>query len=678
MNGFAEQGRTSLNSKQMGVWGLRPQRVQGRALAFLGFLLLAAAAPPAELYAPVPMPVPPSATRSAGGAPGAGYWQNRADYDIDARIDPATKTLTGSERLTYTNNSPDTLDVLWLQLDQNIYRRDARAAVVSPFRTGGFTEGDVIDSVAVEQDGRTDALTPLISDTRMQLHLAAPLPPHGRLVLHVAWHYTVPGAWGGRTAVTATRNGDIYEIAQWYPRMAVYDDVRGWDTAPYLGQEFYLEYGDISYAVTVPWDYLVLGSGALLNPEQVLTQTERDRLAQAATSDRTVMIRAPDEVTSPASRPTQSGTLTWRYRMNSTRDVAFAASPAFVWDAARLRLPPVAPAPGSEPGPRLAMSIYPVEGVAPDGWTRSTEYVKAVIEYFSAKWGFAYPWPNAINLGGHGAGMEYPGIVFDDKADRGRDLFWISAHELGHSWFPMIVGTNERRHGFMDEGFNTFIDVYCSDEVLGGVFGPKRDVEYAPGAGTPADQIAPLLADPDAPDLMAPTDVVPERYRHPVTYFKSAFGLVLLREQVLGPARFDAAFKRYIALWAYKHPTPSDFFRLMDSEAGEDLAWFWRGWYFNNWPLDYAVEGIAYPDGDPAHGARVTLANHGRLILPATLEIALADGRRRRLRVPAELWMRGSRVEVPVPSDQAITAVTIDPDHVLPDHDRSNDRFAAP
>lgn len=628
-----------------------------------------------ELFAPLQLPDAPNAFRSGSGKPGPLFWQNRADYDLKASIDPATRTLSGEETITYANRSPDTLDVLWLQLDQNIYRADAKAKDVraprpprpgqppKPWAPSPSTDGYRIASVEVEQGGKRVPARFLVDETRMRVDLPAPLAGNGgTLKLHVRYAYTVPGTWGGRTAITPSKNGEIYEIAQWYPRMAVYDDVRGWDTQPYLGSEFYLEYGTFDYAVTVPWNWFVAGSGELLNPKDVLTATQQQRLEQARGSDKTVYIVKPDEVGQPSSRPTADGSKTWRFRMEHTRDVAFAASPAFVWDAARINLP--------DGKKSLAMSVYAAEGVGPQAWDRSTEYVKGSIEHFS-QW-YPYPWPAAINLGGHGAGMEYPGIVFDGFDDTGKGLFWISAHELGHTWFPMIVGSNERRYAFMDEGFNTFIDVYASDAFNHGEYAPKRDGEYAPGGGNPVDEILPLLADADAPNLLAPADGISEKYRHPLTYFKGALGLVLLREQILGPARFDPAFRKYIATWAYKHPTPSDFFRFMESESGEDLGWWWRGWYFNNWQLDMGVTKAAYVDDDVSHGLVVTLESRHKLVMPATLRIELADGSHLDKRVPVETWLQQSAPRIVLPTTQKVLRVTLDPDHKLPDADRGN------
>jgi hypothetical protein len=619
---------------------------------------------PRQTFAPYAYPQPANAFRSASGMPGPLFWQNRADYAIQATLDPTSRKLSGSEVITYTNRSPDALDLLWLQVEQNRYRKDARGAFSSAF-PNEFTDGERIESVQVEDSsGKLQNAGWLISDTRMQIRLPATLPAKsGKIHIHIRWSYTVPGEFGGRTDVNASKNGDIFEMAQWYPRLCVYDDLRGWDTAPYLNSEFYLEYGDFDYSVTVPWDMLVTGSGELLNPGEVLTATQQQRLEKARHSDATVMIRTAAEVTQPSSRPKQSGTLTWHFQMKNSRDVAFGASKAYVWDAARINLPAGKTA--------LAMSLYPVESAGEKGWARATEYLKAATEYFSAQW-FPYPWPVAVNEAGTAGGMEYPGITFDDKTAAGSDLHALIAHEIGHSWFPMIVGSNERRDAWMDEGFNTFIDIYEADHFNKGEFAPKRDGEYAPDKGTPGDQMAKVLSDTDAPPLLIGADMVPEKYRHPITYFKGAFGLVLLREQIIGPERFDPAFRRYVATWAYKHPSPSDFFRFMESETGEDLGWFWNAWYAHNWQLDLAVQKAVYTADDFREGLDVTVANLDQLALPATLEVLYEDGSKQDIRVPWETWQQHRSYVIHVDGTRKVKSVTIDPQHVLPDRDRSN------
>ena len=641
------------------------------ALVLAAFLLIGAAPEspsryiPRETFAPFDMEQAVNSYRSGSGQPGPAYWQNRADYTIAAKLDPAAHAISGTVQIRYTNNSPDKLDVLWLQLEQNLYRPGSRGGLSNGGRHGagipqGFTEGMVLDSVQLVQGKTQAAIQPLISDTRAQIRLPVPLPHGATAVLRIAYHYSVPKEpWGGRNGWMDTPNGPIYSIAQWYPRMAVYDDIRGWDTLPYLQQEFYLEYGDIDYSVTVPANFVVAGSGALQNAAEVLSPQQRMRLAQAAASDGTVMIRSASE---PFGSP--AGTRTWRFRMQNTRDVAFGASPAFNWDAARIRLP----------GRRssMAMSFYPPEAKA---WGRSTEYLKDSVERYSAKW-FPYPWPAAINVAGPAAGMEYPGLVFDDITSPSKPLFWITAHEIGHSWFPMIVGFNERRNAWMDEGFNTFIDVYESDEFEGGVYGPKRDGEYAPGGGNPVDEILPILADPEAPPILSRADTILEKYRHPVTYFKSALGLVLLREQILGPERFDPAFRAFIAAWAFKHPKPADFFRFMDSETGEDLSYWWRGWYANNWQLDLAVSGIKpFPADNPMKGSLVTVEARDKLVMPVTLRVGFTDGTSRDIRLPAETWIRQGSTDVPVVSASPVIRAVLDPDHRIPDRDRSNNGF---
>jgi len=604
--------------------------------------------------------------RSANGTPGPNYWQNHANYTIHATLDTVKNEITGDVRINYVNNSPDSLSSLWLYLDQNTYRKDARSNTYTAAAGAGHTDGMIIESVVWDRGDLSTPLPYVITDTRIQVRLKAPIAPRrGGITLRIKYHYTVPaGDFGGRTDYTPTRNGKIYEIAQWYPRVCVYDDQEGWNTLPFLGSgEFFCEYGDFDYYITLPHDMIVAGSGELQNPQEVLTEKERAKVAAAKASDKTILIRSAEDIADPNSRPARPALLTWHFKMTNTRDVAFGASRAYLWDAAKVNLP------GGKKC--LAMSVYPVESMGDDAWNRATEYLKGSIEYFSTQW-YVYPYPVAINEAGVAGGMEYPGIVFDGITDKGKELFWITAHEIGHNWFPMIVGSDERRYAWMDEGFNTFIDIYASDAFHGGEYAPKRDAEYAPGGGNPADEILPLLKDPEAPVMMTRADGIPEKYRHDLVYFKPAFGLVLLREVILGRDRFDYAFRRYIQNWAFRHPSPYDFFRSMDNEAGEDLSWFWREWFFHNWSLDLAIQGVSYIDNDPKKGVAVTIANLDKMAMPATLELVWKDGTKQRIELPVETWLQSSLQVIKIPGGQALSSATLDPDHVLPDLDRVN------
>jgi hypothetical protein len=622
---------------------------------------------PSQLFSPMFYKDKATEFHSASGAPGPKYWQNRADYTLNAAIDTVKKTLTCTEQIKYTNNSPDALPFLWLQLDQNTYKADARSNFLTGFSPAPnqHTSGYNIKSVTTNNGKISASADYIVSDTRMQVRLPKSVLPNGGVItLNIQYSYTIPGNFGGRTDYFDTKNGKIYEIAQWFPRMCVYDDSHGWDTLPFLGPgEFYLEYGDIDYKLTVPADMIVAGSGQLLNPTEVLTAKQIARLNEARNSDKTIMIRRADEVTQASTRPKHTGTLTWHFRMNNTRDVAFGASRAYVWDAARVNLP------GGKKS--LAMSVYPVESAGNAAWGRATEYLKKSIEYFSEKW-FVYPYPVAVNEAGIAGGMEYPGIVFDGYTDSGDVLYWVTAHEIGHNWFPMIVGSDERRYAFMDEGFNTFIDVYAADNFNHGEYAPKRDAEYAPRKGNPADEIVPTIADPNAPIIMTEADAVPEKYRHPIEYYKPAFGLVLLREHILGNDRFDYAFRNYIRNWAYKHPQPEDFFRSMDNGGGEDLSWFWKGWFYHNWQLDLALIDAKYVNNDPKQGVQVTVANKERMAMPFTIEVKLKDGGSKRMSLPVETWLQNKAITFVIPTTGEAESVTVDPDAVLPDMNRKN------
>lgn len=596
-------------------------------------------------------------TRNADGSPGPKYWQNRADYIIHAALVEKDTLIKGSVTINYTNNSPASLKYLWLQLDQNLFEPGSRGEAVTPagdrFDAKGFKGGYKIGAVSVTYAGKNYVITPVITDTRMQIRLPFAIKPSGdKISVNIAYSFAIPEHGADRMGRLNTKNGVIYQLAQWFPRMCVYDDVRGWNALPYLGDgEFYCEYGDIDYYITTPADMVVAASGDLQNPEQVLTPVERTRLADAAKSDSTVGIIKPTEVNATGRKKT--GTLTWHYKMYNTRDVAWSASRAFVWDAARVNYPS-----GSK---GLAMAVYPVESVGREHYSRAVQYLKFSMEYYSKTF-YPYPWHNATVVAGVALGMEYPGIVFCSYKIVNDDLWRDVAHEIGHNWFPMLVGSDERRYAWMDEGFNTFINGFAWKNFNHGEYAPKTN-QSASMAKMMAKQRDPLMIAPDINENGG------------MYYYKTAYALNVLRDVVLDSSRFDYAFKTYIDRWAYKHPQPDDFFRTMNDATGEDLNWFWKEWFYTDWTLDQAVTGVKYIKNDPANGALIIIENLKEMALPVTVKVEEENGHSQIIKLPIEIWQHGPKWTFRCHSSSKIAQVTVDPDEQLPDADRSNNIY---
>ena len=611
--------------------------------------------------------------RSAGGAPAADYWQQKTDYLINVSFDTSTDILSGTEEITYANNSPDTLNYLWFELDQNADKTDSKAALLNTrFRAKATDDnGFKFRQIQIFENGQWQNADYLVNDTRMQLRLKQPLVKHSALKIKIVYAFKLlESSAVGRAGILPTKNGKIYEFGYWFPRLCVYDDLRGWNTLPFIGDgEFYDEYGNIDYTVTAPAGLLAAGSGELLNGNEVFNAAILNNINKAKNSDKTVIIRSLEDVQNSVS-PTKktTGNVTWHFAMKNTRDAAFALSKAFMYDGARINLPSGKKA--------FAQSVYPEESIENGSeWNRATEYLKASVEDFSRRW-FEYPYAEALNVAGCVGGMEFPAAAFDYYEDHGKGFWALVSHEIGHSWFPMVVGSNERRYPFMDEGFNTFIDIYAQADFDNGEFAPKRDGEYAPKGGNPADEIIPVMKSlQNGATLLTPPDWMNAKDIHPLAYFKTAFGLVLLRDVILDSSRFDYAFRNYIKNWAFKHPSPTDFFRTMDNAAGEDLTWFWRGWFCNNWLLDQAVDSVKYVDGDASKGALISIENKERLPMPVMVEIKEANGNTRTVRLPVEIWQRGGNWTFQAPTTSKIISVIIDPKHQLPDIDRNNNEW---
>ena len=612
-----------------------------------------------ELFHPLWNYGPVSSARSAAGVPGPGYWQNSADYKIAVSLDDVANKITGDVEITYKNNSPDKLPFLWLQLDQNSFNTQSRGGKTTPISGGrfgnlAFDGGYKIESVTI--DGKPANF--IVEDTRMQIRLASPLAEKiGTAKIKIAYSFTSPENASDRMGIQQTKNGAIYTVAQWFPRVCVYDDIEGWNVLPYLGAgEFYLEYGNFEYSINAPASHIVVGSGELLNPTEVYTADQVKKWAAAANSETTVVIRSAAEVTDPASRPAKER-LTWKFKCNNARDVAFASSKSFILDACRINLPS-----GKK---SLAVSVYPVESDGKEAWGRSSEYVKASIEHYS-NWLYEYTYPVATNVAGIVSGMEYPGIIFCGYRDKTASLWGVTDHEFGHNWFPMIVGSNERKFAWMDEGFNTFINFYSTDAFNKGEYKNRKFDMHA---------IAKSMFRETADPIMSIPDVIQVRNLGWEAYNKPGFGLRILREHILGADRFDYALKNYINKWAFKHPTPMDFFRAMEDGAGEDLGWFWKSWFYELWKLDQSVKEVDYVEQDPTKGAVITIENLDKMAMPAIVEVELTSGEKERFTFPVEIWQRGSSWTFRTSTKLPIKSVVIDPDHSFPDMDSKNNTW---
>ena len=616
---------------------------------------------PYALFAPNFYPSGGTISRAATGEPNIGYWQNKADYQINASLNDVTNQIAGSVIITYKNNSPHALPFLWLMLDQNLFNKESRGQARMPLNgrsrygdsKNNFSGGFKISSVKlVNENADADYI---ITDTRMQIRLPKALKPGGDITkIKIDFSFTLPEYGADRCGILKTKNGNIFAVAQWYPRLCVFDDVEGWNTLPYLGpSEFYLEYGDFDINITAPANHIVVCSGELLNETEVLTATQQARMAAAKKSDNTVMIRTEEEVTDPSSRPNGT-TLTWHYKITNARDASWASSKSFMWDAARINLP--------SGKTSLAMSVYPVESNGQKGWSRATEYTKGSIENYSRRW-FEYPYPCAVNVASNVGGMEYPGIVFCGYKATTDGLFGVTDHEFGHTWFPMIVGSNERKYGWMDEGFNTFINTLADDDFNKGEYkNQNQNMEFT-SKYMFGERTEPILS---APDALREANIGNSLYSKP------GYGLELLRNEILGPDRFDYAFREYIKRWAFKHPTPWDFFKTMDNASGENLAWFWKAWFVENYNFNQSIVSVTYQNNKPADGAVVTIANLEQMALPVNISYQTKSGTTGTLKLPVEIWNNTNVWKVKLPTTEELKKVELDAEKVFPDVDFSN------
>ena len=626
-----------------------------RLLAFSGVALLLASAPlGAQQYVgPDGRLDPPSVfdaalaagTRSPDGRPGAAYWQNRADYEIQATLEPEEGRVTARETITYTNHSPHALDRLVLHLDQNVYAPSARRNRRAPI-TGGMELGRVLlDGAPVESRhvGRryTQALTLLEVIPR------SPVAPGATVTLDFEWTFIVPPA-------PTFRNGnldfDVFAVAQWYPRMAVYDDVYGWDETPYLGDgEFYLEYGDFQVALTVPSGWLVGATGVLVNEEEVLTNAVQERLARARQRPGEKVQVVTPELRGPgsATQGAAGAPVTWRFRAENVRDFAFSTSASYVWDALV-----------AESGVESYGFYRPHRA---ETWAEAASYVDFTIRTLS-EWLLEYPYTRATTAEGPVGGMEYPMLVFISGGPSARSLAGVTIHEMAHQWFPMMVGSMEAKFVFMDEGFVSYLDSEAS-AILWDDDAPRwgENGGYLRVAGT--EEEVPILRHTDL--------VSPYGARGLAAYTKPAVMLGALRELV-GRDVLEAAFRDYTESWAFKHPQPWDFFHTVERHAGRELDWFWVPAFARTSVHEVGVAEVR----QEGSASVVILSRNGDLALPTPVRIILADGSLVERRVEADAWRAaGERLEIMVSGE--VVGVELDPEGLFPDVDDFNDQWEA-
>jgi len=699
----------------------------------------------------------PNSYRSAAGEPGPDYWQQHVDYTIDVKLDEAENSISGSETICYRNQSPHAIRYLWVQVDPNIFapqsdaNRTRSGRMVPPSRLSTqdlesileqrtFDGSCQIESVTDSQDRPLSTFT---VDTMMRVDLPQALLSGEEYTFKIRWNYKINNARliGGRTGYEFfEKDGNtIYEIAQWFPRLAAYTDVTGWQHKQYLGQgEFTLEFGDYLVRITVPSDHVVAATGQLQNPDEVLTAAQRERLEQARTAERPVFVVTPDEA-KDNEKEKGEGTKTWIYYADNVRDFAFASSRKFIWDAQGHSV---------NDNRVMAMSYYPNEGEPL--WSKySTHAIIHTLNVYS-RYTFDYPYPVAISVNGPVGGMEYPMICFNGPRP-GEDgtysaatkyaLLTVIIHEVGHNYFPMIVNSDERQWSWMDEGINTFLQYLAEQEW---------EDNYPSQRGEP-ELIVPYMQSTNQVPIMTNSESImqfgPNAYSKPATAFN------ILRETILGRELFDFAFKEYARRWKFKRPMPADFFRTMEDATGRDLDWFWRGWFYTTDHCDIAIDKISvymvdprtpdeaaeeakadkesqrktlsqqrneslpkrvdefpelkdfYNEYDPSAVTeeqrkayekalsemseqeramlestdrfyRVSFKNVGGLVMPVILMVTLEDGSEQEFRIPAEIWrIDANHCETTVIVDQPIVKFELDPYRETADIDRGNNHF---
>jgi hypothetical protein len=671
----------------------------------------------------------PNDQRTASGAPGHQYTQQKVDYVMDIRLEESTNKIYGDENITYYNNSKDHLDYLWVQLDQNMRADDSKTPLATSQGASAFLTPENFKSTylkegkgfgfnieKVESNGK--ALSHFINRTMMRVNLPKKLAPGQEFKFRIKWNYKINdiNKDGGRSGLESFPDGNNnYTIAQFFPRLAVYNNVEGWQNMQFWGRsEWALEFGDYVVNLTVPEDHIVDATGVLQNEKEVLTKTQRKRWEKARkTFDNPVMIVTQEEA-EKAEKGRATNTKTWRFKAQNVRDFAFASSRKYIWDAMATDV---------NGKTVMAVSLYPKEG-NPLWEEHSTRAVATtLIEY--SKLTFDYPYPKAISVHSERQGMEYPMICFNfgrpnadgtysDRTKKG--MLGVIIHEVGHNFFPMIVNSDERQWTWMDEGLNSFVEILAEDVYDAELFASNPAKDITRYMGGDQSNISPIMSQGDYVKQFGPN-----------AYSKPAAGLYILRKTIMGPELFDHAFRTYSKRWMFKHPTPADFFRSMEDASGMDLDWFWRGWFYTTDVTDMGIKEVKplyltdkpservaklkeqykqyfdnlgdlvyitdkkedanakamdkYLDGKeaPSFIYSVEFEKPGGLVMPLIVELTYADGTKEKQTFPAQIWMKNdTSVKRVFSSTQEIKSFKIDPDLETADVDTSNNSWPKP
>lgn len=656
-----------------------------------GLLLLTAActpaAPPASAPPPAPaadalerapirpVPVPDAyrqavarGTRTETGAPGPAYWQNEVAYRIDAELDPETATLRGSQRIVYRNRSPVALPSVLLNLYQNVFAEGVpRNRFVNV--TGGVTlervaaqgrplERFPANRIPITGDTPTAPAGYAVQGTLARIRLPTPIAPGDSAVLEIDWHHPVPPAPSFRTGWEETLGSRVFHVAQWYPQVAMFDDVRGWDATPYLGDgEFYLPFGDFEVALTVPAGYLVGATGELTNPEEVLTDEARQRLAAALRADTiTRVVTAADLTAENATQPAIGGQLTWRFAARDVRDFAFSTSDGYVWDATRSRV--------EDDGETRTIAVHALYRPGAPNWEEAARYGQHSMDRFHEIL-IPYLYPQITIAEGPIYGMEYPMIAFIGKPAGTEDLYRVIAHEVAHEWYPMMVGSDEAVFAWLDEGLAMYLENLAAADFFG---------IDDPFASDVAGYLAVAGSEAEVP-LMRHTDLItPYGARGVAVYTKPALLFRALRE-VVGAETFHDALDAFSREWLLRHPTAWDLFATFERFAGRPLDWFFQPWWFETGVLDRAIESV---EGAEAGSARVTVVDLGDNPAPVRVVGTTTGGVTVSATIPAETWLAGARsAAVTLQADAPIVRIVIDPEQIFPDVNFENNVWRA-